>query len=336
MLQTFILYLHTAACRTLHAAGTLPHGNISVRILCLLCLSFSACDVEDERDLCCERVVMEYRYLENGQDAFKENIRSLRHFLFDGQERFVREVPAGATLRLQVLEGLETGAYTMVTVGNAANATLLDIPAVGSPLNNFILHVQNSTGGNADLLYYGIRNFTLTGEDVKRERRFVTQLANVHCRLQVTVKWQNLPPVLSTDKIYRLTLESCAQNYELDGARGYALGEKRFPHSPEWEQRHLLDYSLSDFQLRGDFVSLRYTDDSLPVLRVFCLKENEYTELTPPLDLKKAFVAWGYSPSSVERQEYKIIVTIYLDGHVGIRIAAEAGVADWVDGGSFG
>ena len=310
--------------------------TIILFLLFLLCLSFSACDVEDERDLCCERVVMEYHYLVNGEETFKEYIGNLRHFLFDAGEHFLREVPAEATLQLQVLEGLETGSYVMVTVGNAAGATRLEVPAIGSPLDNFMLHIEGEDGGNVDPLYYGIRSFTLTEQDVNRERRFVTQMANVHCKLQVTVKWQNLPPVMSTDKIYRLTLENCAQSYELSGKQGYALGEKHFPHSPQWTRQHQQDYSLSGLQLRGNFVSLRYTDDSLPVLHVLCLKGDEYTELTPPLDLKKAFTAWGYHPSSVEQQEYKIIVTIYADGHTGIKVEAEAGVADWVDGGSFG
>lgn len=329
---------HTAVCRA-KCAGMLPCGNRSIGEILIVCLSafmLVACDIEDERDVCCKRVVMQYRYLEDGNDAFATNIGTLRHFLFDAQSRFLTEVPPGENLQLQNLDSLRTGAYTMVTVGNAAKATRLEQPAAGTSLNSFMLHLTENDDGNADPLYYGLRRFVLEQKDAEREQRFVTQMANVHCKLRVTVKWQNLPPVMSNDLIYRMTLENCAEDYELDGEQGYELGGKHFPHSTRRNRLHRLDCRLEGLQLKGNFVSLRYTDEELPLLRISCRKEEGYTELTPPLDLKKAFTAWGFRPSGVEKQEYRIIVTIYLDGHIGIKIEAEAGVADWVDGGNFG
>lgn len=343
MLQTSTHYytcFHAAVCRALRV-GILPCGNNPIRsllIVCLSCFSFISCDIDDERDLCCDRIVMEYRYLQDGEEAFKENIHSLRHFLFDAQGRFLQEVPPGNNLQLQILDPLETGKYTMVTIGNATDATTLTAPKKGSLCKDFILQVSEANSGNTDPLYYGICDFTLIKESAKREQRFVTQMSNVHCRLKVTVKWQNLPPVLTKDPVYRMVLENCAEDYETDGEKGYSLGEKHFPYSPHWNRTHRLDRSLEGLQLKGDFISLRYTDGNLPVLHVLYRDAGgkEYIPLTPELDLKKAFIAWGYHPSSVERQEYRIIVTIYLDGHVGIRVEAEAGVADWVDGGVFG
>lgn len=328
----------TAVCRA-KRAGILPCDNMSIGDILIVCLSallLAACDIEDERDVCCKRVVMQYRYLEDGNDAFGENIRTLRHFLFDAQDRFLVEVPPGENLQLQSLDSLKTGAYTMVTVGNAAKATRLEAPAAGSTLDSFMLHLPENDDGNADPLYYGLRQFVLEQKNAEREQRFVTQMANVHCKLRVTVKWQNLPPVMSNDPIYRMTLENCAGDYELDGEQGYALGGKHFPHSTRRSRLHRLDCRLEGLQLKGNFVSLRHTDEELPILRISCRKEEGYAELTPPLDLKKAFTAWGFRPSGIEKQEYRIIVTIYLDGHIGIKIEAEAGVADWVDGGNFG
>lgn len=328
--------LHTTVCRTFRAGIRRCAG---IFFCSLLCATFASCDIEDERDLCCDRIVMEYRYLQEGEDAFAENIRSLRHFLFDAEGRFLQEVPPGNDLRIQLLEPLEIGDYTMVTVGNASALTTLTAPVKGDILDDFRLQVSQASTGNADKLYYGIRRFTLVKESGHREQRFVTSLSNVHCKLRVTVKWQNLPPVLTNDPIYQLALTDCAGNYLLDGEAGYSLGEKHFPYSPNWSRKYALGCSLQGLQLIENFVSLRYTNDRLPILHILCREpgtEGEYTKITPPLDLKKAFAAWGYSPLAVERQEYKIIVTIYLDGHVGVKVEADAGVADWVEGGSFG
>lgn len=302
----------------------------------LACCLLTSCDVEDERDVCCKRIVMEYHYMRDGQDKFAENIRSLRYFLFNGQERFLREIPAGDDLQSQELDSLKAGGYVMVAVGNAATGTLLDASDPQSPLKDFMLQVAGEDGRNADPLYYGICRFAPQRESAERLQRFDTQMSNVHCKLKVTVKWQNLPPVLTTDPIYRMTLENCATNYELNAANGYSIGEKQYPYSPLWTQEHRTDCALNGRQLKHTFVSLRYTNEHMPRLRIFCLQEGEYVEQTPPLDLEKAFRAWGYRPSTAERQDYKIVVTIYRSGNVGVKLEMETGIADWVNGGNFG
>lgn len=348
MLRTLLLYyssFHAAVCRIMFV-GALPYDNILIsrrnlmiqnKILLYLSLSLLvSCDIEDERDICCDRIIMEYHYIRDGQDLFKENIYSLRHFLFDQKGHFIEEVPAANGLQYQELKKMATGPYTMVTVGNSAEGTILETPLANSRLQNFMLHIAGTDGRNADPLYYGICRFNLLRESANREQRFVTQMSNVHCKLKVTVKWQNRPPLLTQEPIYRLTLNHAPESYELDALNGYAMGEKQFPYSPAWNREHGIDCSLNSRQLNGTFTSLRYTNNNLPILNVLCLKEGKYVEQTPPLDLKVAFSAWGYRPSSAERQDYKIVVTIYLDGHVGVKVEMESGIADWVDGGSFG
>lgn len=329
---------HTAVCRAL-CAGIQPCGNLSLWLFFIICPAsfiFTSCDIEDERDLCCDRIVMEYHYMRDGQDKFKDNISTLRHFLFDGHEKFLKEVPPGSDPQQQELEAMEAGNYIMVTVGNAADGTLLMPPSSGSRLQDFMLHVAGEDGRNTDPLFYGICRFGLLRESGNREQHFVTQMSNVHCRLKVTVKWQNRPPVMTQDPIYRMVLEDCARNYELDAANGYSMGEKHFPFSPHWQQEHRTDCSLDSRQLKHTFVSLRYTNRNLPVLHILCKEGEEYVEQTPPLDLKTAFSAWGYRPSTAESQNYRIVVTIYMDGHVGVKVEMDAGIADWVDGGAFG
>lgn len=302
----------------------------------LACCILTSCDVEDERDVCCKHILMEYHYMRDGQDKFSENIRIMRHFLFDGRERFIREIHAGNNLQQLQLDSLKAGNYVMVAVGNAADATRLETPPAGSCMEDFVLKVAESNGQDTDPLYYGICRFAPLRENAGRLQHFVTQMSNVHCKLKVTVKWQNLPPVLTTKPIYRMTLENCAADYELDAANGYAIDEKQFPYSPNWMQEHRKDCALDSRQLKQTFISLRYTNENLPLLRIFCRKEGEYVEQTPALDLKKAFRSWGYRPSTAERQDYRIVVTIYRDGHVGVKVEMETGIADWVDGGSFG
>ena len=78
----------------------------------------TSCQLEDERDLCCpEPLTMHYVYRPDGTDVFRDNILSLRHFLFDNEGAFICELPAGETLNRQPLE-LNTGTYTMITIGN--------------------------------------------------------------------------------------------------------------------------------------------------------------------------------------------------------------------------
>lgn len=337
MLYTYSCF-HAAVCR-IKPTGILPCGDMPLHLLSIVCLCsvlFAACDVEDERDICCKRIVMEYQYMSGGQDCFEGNIRSLRHFLFNKAERFIEEIPCGETLQLQKLDSLEAGAYTMVTVGNAAEATVLSAPACGESLNNFMLYLAETDGADADPLFYGICRFAPQKEYANREQRFVTQMANVHCWLRVTVAWEHLPPAMTTAPVYRMVLENCAGNYELDGGQGYGLGEKRFPHSPAWKWMHKRDCGLKGFLLKEELVSLRYTNGKLPTLHILCKEGGEYVELTPPLDLKRSFSVWGFKPESTERQQYKIRVTIYKDGHIGVKVEAEAGVADWINGGNFG
>lgn len=211
---------------------------IPAAVIAVILCSLTACDVEDSRDLCCERIVMEYRYRLNWEDAFSDNITSLRHFLFGGDEKFIREVPQSKCMRQQYLDHLNTGTYTMVTVGNSTDITNLEAPAPGESLADFMLSVEDEEGADTDPLFYGICPFTLTREDITRQRHFVTYLSNVHCRMEVTVKWQYMPPVLKSDKIYRITLDDCATDYRLNGTEGYSLNEKRFPHLRRRPHRH--------------------------------------------------------------------------------------------------
>lgn len=49
---------------------------------------------------------------------------------------------------------------------------------MGSKMKDFVLEVQHAESENADLLYYGIREFTLVKESGNREQRI--HLLQIH------------------------------------------------------------------------------------------------------------------------------------------------------------
>lgn len=90
-----------------------------------LLLSSAGCSIDDDRDVCCGNVVVEYRYLPYGVDELPTYITSMRHFVFDGDGRYVCEVGDGSNSRRQRFT-LPDGDYTMVTLGNAGGSLKFD------------------------------------------------------------------------------------------------------------------------------------------------------------------------------------------------------------------
>ena len=103
-------------------------------------------------------------------------------------------------------------------------------------------------------------------------------------------------------------------------------------------------------ELRGEFVTMRYTAEHIPVFRLW-FGDKAVTE---PIDLRRAFRTWGWNPDAAAVQEYriqltlsnaidearqgygkKIITTRYADGSVEVRPWIDADVEDWQDGGTF-
>ena len=83
--------------------------------------------------------------------------------------------------------------------------------------------------------------------------------------------------------------------------------------------------------MRGEFVTLRYTADQIPVFRLW-FGDKAVTE---PIDLRRAFRTWGWNPDAAAVQEYRIPLTLFADGSVGVRPWIDADVEDWQDGGTF-
>ena len=110
------------------------HGSIYIKrdrcglllqsISLVLLVLFSCCSIDDYRDICCEDVTLDYRYIRQNSDLFSYHIRSMRHFLFDASGLFMYEIPPNETNKQRlILKNLLPGSYTVITVGNMAENT---------------------------------------------------------------------------------------------------------------------------------------------------------------------------------------------------------------------
>ena len=310
--------------------------------LILLTSILCSCAMEDERDLCCEEVVLHYLYRPYGEDIYKDNILGLQHFLFDPNGNFVKEIQSNP-LNPQVvrLTALPVGLYTVVTLGNVGSFTSLDPP---ERLQDFLLKVSDAH--RSDELFWNVRIF----ESKSGERTFyICDLSNIHCHLNVRVEWEVMPPYTAQDDRYRLCQEGVGTAYTLSPERIHhtlVLSNNGTPGVTQSDETHIVqDFPLSPthgeycaettlvgMRLYFNMTTLRYTMDHLPVLRLMHGTE----QVSPDIQLTKLFEEWGYLVDNHPEQQYDIIIRIKADGNAVVEQWAQASVADWVYGGSFG
>ena len=312
--------------------------------LTLLPIILSSCQLEDDRDLCCpEPLTMHYVYLPNGTDVFSDNIRSLRHFLFDVDGIFIRELPSGERLNNQPLD-LKAGTYTMVTVGNMTDISVHEHGS-DNKLENFSLsHTAKSTSSeyayaNSDELFWGIKHFAIDSEGRGLEvskygmglssNRLTTEMVNIHCHLKVTVEWANRPPHIGS---YEMDLIGVNTQYSLDTEKVSLTADGLEVPLGNRSETYRLNVSLRQLELRAEFVTLRYTDTQIPTLRI----KFDGLPIIPDIDLGKAFRTWGWRPSVTHVQDYEILLKVINENRVDLLPMVEGSVADWVNGGNFG
>ncbi|MBD5234206.1 MAG: FimB/Mfa2 family fimbrial subunit [Bacteroidales bacterium] len=323
-------------------SSTLLHGLRLMAIAIALCLVCS-CSLEDDRDQCCTPCnVMHYTYRPFGSDDFKNHISSLRHFLFDDAGAFIEEIAPGSDLQYQYLP-LTEGDYTIVTLGNTSEASHPNHYA-GAPLEEFTLNhtlkFEDNTGisANTDELFWGVKNFHVesdgllspaTGSSRTAEERntLVTPMNNIHCHLTVRVEWANLPQYIGD---YEMELDGIATRYSLHPGNASDVGRFIVPKG-EMPSVHRIRVPMHGRELLGEFITLRYSDELIPVFRLLYGSE----QITPDIDLARAFRIWGWRPSETHIQEYSIMIRIFSNGSVDIYPSIDASVDDWIDGGIF-
>ncbi len=307
-------------------------------VMCALC----GCSLDDDRDLCCpERLTMNYVYRPTGVEVFGDHIFSLRHFLFGESGEYIGELPPGADLQRQPLD-LREGIYTMVTVGNSSGNTLHE-HGDDRMLGQFTLS-HASGPANADELFWGVKRFMVNTDGLGIElrsrdsdepetgevrNRLLTEMNNIHCHLSVTVEWANRPTHIG---VYDMELTGVPSRYSLhpDDASQTADGFTVPGHRETAD--HRLRVPLRQLELQAEFVTLRYTDEAIPTLRI----SFDGEPAAPDIDLGKAFRTWGWRPSATHVQEYRILVRIISPDRADVYPQVRGSVEDWVNGGSFG
>ena len=306
-------------------------------LICIVSI-VGACSLDDARDLCCDTGrAMRYSYRPYGAEAFSGYIFSLRHFLYDDSGNSIGEIPPGQNLRLQPLE-LGVGEYLMVTVGNMSEISLTGHGG-GASIDSLTLvsiasyEDSDDTLSNGDELYWGVKRFVIDGRgmamDAGRQSEAipVTYMNNIHCHLAVRVEWDNVPPYVGD---YEMELDGVPVRYTLHPDLAHNAGGFVVPDADRLGV-HRLRVPLRSQVLTGEFVTLRYANDAIPVLRLFFGSE----QVSPDIDLGRAFRIWGWSPSDTHVQNYAVTVRIYGDGRADIYPRISATIDDWINGGSF-
>ncbi len=306
-----------------------------VGLLWGLGLLLTTCSLEDDRDICCRQVVIKYSYQPYGQDVLEDYITTLRHYLFDAEGRFIAEIPSGSNLRYQPLS-LDKGRYTLISLGNASEHTVCT-SVNGQGIQDFLLQVNQPFEGrndlldNGDELYWGVQTFTVDPAQPTRalgDYLVETALNNIHCHLTLDIVWHNLPPHVGD---YTLELKNVASSYWLNPDQVDTLDGFIVPALADAQAGHRLRVPLQAQTLHGEFITLRYADDQLPVLKIWFGDEA----ITGDIDLSQAFRQWGWSPSKTHVQKYALQLEVFGNGNVAVAPQMDASVEDWIQGGTF-
>lgn len=332
-------------------------GRVWVAVLVILVSPiFVGCETVDERELCCEEVVLEYRYVRTQFDEYKPFITHERHFLFDGGGLYLREVPAHPTNRQRiVMRGLPEGSYTMLTIGNMSEGytALSGLEAGVSRLSEVRLALEQQIPSgdafsNAEELFWNFRRFR---SERGQRHHYLCDMSNIHCHLYLRVEWEGVPP--NGSRQFSVELSQLTPAYTLrvvdehtlhvagrlpkgwnrdEPASGYVV--HHFPYSelpPSGVVR--VDEELRGQELYAEVRSLRYLDDRIPTLQLLHEGNRLFNK---PIDLTPMFHDWGWFPNQHHEQIYRIHLRILRDGHVEVRPWLLTNVLDWEDGGSFG
>lgn len=298
-------------------------------LLPLLC----SCSLDDDRDLCCNRARMTYRLTYDNIDYFSERIDSLRCYLFSidstGRSHYMGRMYVDEEKPNQVDLGmLDEGEYGMIAIGDLDDYGTLDSISLGAEFLHFRaddFFRETKALDNGDPIYWGAERFVI---EKNGDNDFVTELSNIHCHLRVKVEWQGLPPY---EDNYYLQLSGVWDGYYMYPEDAEEKGGKLYPEYSGGVRSVVCGEPLRQQALFAEFVTLRYSDDYIPSIKLW----NGKTELTRAIDLKPVFREWGWYPDKTAIQEYEISLFIYRDGSVVIRPYLDVGINDWIDGGDF-
>ena len=325
--------------------------RIWLLIFGLLATLLTGCSLYDERDECCG-VTFHFRYLETGQDVFYDHIRSMRHFLFDGDRMFLREITdtdGNRTDEDLFAEDIKNGFYTMVSVANTteAHTAITSLQSGVHRLEDFNLYLMNGETrtrangyyDNADELLYNARRFEVT--ETERDFYFM-DFSNVHCHLHVHLYWHKLTDYrgnftmklygvpadfpLSPDSMMRVKTPTDDESLIPSKGNSVQLVPKKMMGTVD----HQIEVMPYNFKLMGEFITHRRTNEQIPVLQVF----NGKKEVTRRIILSEVLKAWNIKPDSDPLQDYWLDIEVYPDGSSHVSRYVTGKVNDWIDGGT--
>lgn len=287
---------------------------------------FYGCNIDDERNICCNDSVMKYRFYYKGIDRFSSNIYSMRYFLYDLNGDYISEMKNSGPLNELSLSCIPNGKYTIVAIANmGANVSLS-----GTSLNSVekflsLSVVENSDGflRNSNSVFWGVKTFEHNGMN-----SFLTEMSCIYCRLRIRVVWEKMPEETEN---YEYRFSNLVCRYDLRPALADIVDGKLFPANTGELGKNSFYVPMYQMELESELLSFRYTDDIAPWFSLYCNGEP----VIKWIDLGDAFRYWGWRPSITQMQDYRIKVTIKKDGTVSVGPYIEVGINDWIDGGSF-
>lgn len=341
-------------------------------VLFVTVMTQAGCTVTDERDECCEELVLHFRYSKGAIDELPRYIHSMSYFFFDGdgilRQRLDRREGEGdlSTLRLK---RVDAGRYRVIAVGNAVGATRFEGVKTGeSRVGDFLLSLEHrftagsgaagsvpgadsgekrsGAMGDGDPLYYGSRTYEV--EPVTRFQEVLVDMSNVHCRFIATIRWHDTQPSDRTTP-FRFELEGVPGTYLQGDAYAIGVSGEGVLESAPMRVVHRFPRVLSDGgmhpllthhkevpylagRVKGEMRTLRYTDELVPRFRVM-QGEKEVMRWLP---LARIFRDMKWAVSENIEQVYELEFTLYDDGRIEVRAGGSLQVLDWINGGTIG
>lgn len=293
----------------------------------LLVLLLTSC-LPDDSDDCCYQVLLRYHETVYGEDRFWSDIHQTRHLLYDDRGRLVGEYSVDANNRQQVLVlDVEDGRYTMVTVANATDRTIFENMEDLSRLTirqaaPVTRQADDVEYGNGDELYFNRQSFEAGREPVEID----CELSNIHCHLHVQVQWKNHLPA---GREYTLRASAVPSAYLL--SETHAIDGLAFPQTADTLVTHSLTEYPVNFEMEFELITLRYTNEWVPVLQLY----SDGEPVTGLINLDRAFTYYGWYPDQTTIQDYWIRLYVNANGSVDLERWLPGRVSDWVDGGSI-
>lgn len=259
---------------------------------------------------------------------YETDIDSLLWLLYDGNGHCVK------TLRMDRLqrqffdrEDLPDGDYTVVCIANATSRSFIDNKTL--TLDSLALWADtrrpDGTFDNVDDLFWTMQTFTM----FEGSQTVELPLVDIHCHLHVRLWWKGVPT--RSDSDYTLRLYGVPLSYRA-GSTGLVIGGLPHPELADTLGEHRIEVEPYNFIISGEFVTMRWTDDHVPLLQLWCGDEP----VTPLIDLYGVFSEWHWSPDRTLAQDYWLNIEVRLDGSVDVSAGGRGRIVDWQDGGTIG